>query len=295
MKRSKIAGPRRLNRQVRDHERRVVRSDQRFTSSLQQLLLGLAPPLLAAGITPAYFSDLATRAFVRAAADVSTCRNGRVNGSRVAVLTSLRRAEVKRWLTQCDNSEKLYRTRQPRTKRVIVGWRTDRRYLDRDGLPRQLPMDGRSASFTSLVKAFAGDVTPRAVLEELRRLNAIRETGRVLELTSERQQRNRSDSKSTRELFNVLLDGVAAATQRPKNAPRSLLRRISLEAADIVDLELILERASNSANAFLDGLHRSLELPTRPPRKIKTKMGHQLAITVVIRSQPAVRARGARQ
>src|SRR5689334_5537230 len=70
------------------------RSDSLLALNLQQLLLGLAQHLLPAGITPAHFGDLATQAFVKAAAGISKFRNGRVNSSRVAVLTSLRRAEV---------------------------------------------------------------------------------------------------------------------------------------------------------------------------------------------------------
>src|SRR5689334_23009357 len=169
---------------------RAGRADLQLASTLERLLLGLAQHLLPAGITPAYFGDLATQAFVRAAARISKCRNGRVNSSRIAVLASLRRVEVKRLLTDAVKTDAAFSKRQPRTHRVLAGWRTDRRYLDRKGHPRRLPMQGKSGSFVSLVKAFAGDVPPRAVLEELRRVHAVRETGRYLELANHRPPRD---------------------------------------------------------------------------------------------------------
>lgn len=260
----------------------ATRADSQLALYLQRLLLGLAQHLLPAGVTPAYFGDLATQAFVRAAARISKCRNGRVNSSRVAVLTSLRRAEVKRLLTEVVKTEVALAKRQPRTHRVLTGWRTDRRYLDRKGLPRRLPMQGRSGSFVSLVKAFAGDVPPRAVLEELRRVHAVREVGQYLELANHRPRRD----KSIQGLMEILLDGLDAATPVSSD-PTSRLQRVALQAADVLDLKLMQERASISVNEFLEGLQRSLEFPTMPPRRSKKKMKHQLAVTVVVTARPA--------
>ena len=284
MKRSKIVCTRDAHL-TRDVHPPTVRSDSQLTLNLQRLLLGLAQQLLPAGITPAYFGDLAAQAFVRAAARISKCRNGRVNSSRIAVITALRRAEVKRLLTESAPFRHTLSTRQPRTERVVVGWRTDRRYLDRNGLPRRLPIQGRSTSFASLVKAFAGDVPPRAVLDELRRLRIIRESTEGVELADERRPRDRSSTRSIQRLMDVLLDGLEASQGISEPGPQ--LQRISLNAADILDLNVMQERASTGANAFLEGLQRSLEFPTIPTRRGKKKMRHQLAVTVVVTARPA--------
>jgi len=264
----------------------AARADSQLSFTLQRLLLGLAQHLLRVGITPSYFGDLATQAFVRAAAQISKCRNGRVNSSRVAVLTSLRRAEVKRLLTASAEFETTLSKRQPRTQRVLAGWRTDRRYLDRRGLPRRLPMHGRSGSFASLVKAFAGDVPPRAVLDELRRLRAVRELGHCIELASERVPRDRYLFRSVQGLMEVLLGDLEAAPCGPTDSS-ARLQRILLKAADVVDLKVMQERASVGADEFLEGLQRSLEFPTMPPRRSKGKMKHQLAVTVVVTARPS--------
>ena len=280
--------------QLPESERRVRanREDILLASNLQQLLFGLAKQLLSVGITPAYFADLAAHAFVKAAAGVSKCRNGRVNSSRVAVLTSLRRAQVRRLLTRVDgDTEWVSRIGVPRTERVLAGWTTDRRYLKRDGSPRRLSLHGQPISFASLVKSFAGDVPPRAVLDELRRLEAVRETGQYVVLTGERRQKP-SVFKSVQGILEILLDSMAVADplpSRPRLNPS--LQRVSLSAVDILDLEVKRERVSMSASAFIEGLKSSLDLPTSPPRRSK-RMQHELTVTVVVRARRKVRGKG---
>ena len=75
-------------------------------------------------------------------------------------------------------------------------------------MPRQLPIRGRVASFATLVKEFAGDVPPRALLEELRQLRVVRESALGVELvgngrTSFRAA-NRCIERMTRSLENEL-------------------------------------------------------------------------------------------
>src|SRR6185369_7574146 len=73
-----------------------------FDDGMRSFLLGLAKLLVLAGVTPKHFSELATRAFVEAACDLSRFRNGKINKSRVDVLTALRRAEVAKLLSSRD-------------------------------------------------------------------------------------------------------------------------------------------------------------------------------------------------
>src|SRR5712671_2087049 len=89
----------RLHRQfprTRRHGGRLGRSNHGYgrtaaggpgQSILKGLLLELASILLQRGVTPAQFNELAEQAFVEAAAKSSRFGNGRVNQSRVAVLT----------------------------------------------------------------------------------------------------------------------------------------------------------------------------------------------------------------
>src|SRR5262245_9599798 len=161
---------------IRD-DRNLVRFDNR----LRSFLLGLAKLLVLAGITPKHFGELATRAFVDAACDLSKFRNGKINKSRVAVLTALRRAEVAKLLSARDKRAISSMLHQPRTERVIAGWTSDKRYLDEKGRPRRLPLSSSRYSFASLTRTFGGDVPHRALLQELLRLRVVREKGQHVE------------------------------------------------------------------------------------------------------------------
>jgi hypothetical protein len=147
-------------------------------------------------------------------------------------------------------------------------------------------MRGRAGSFTSLVKAFAGDVPPRAVLDELRRLHAVRQLGDYVEPVCKRVSRDKSLSKSIQGLLEVLLGDLEALPRGPTDSSAHL-QRIALKAADVIDLKVMQERASVGADEFLEGLQRSLEFPTMPPRRNKRKMKHQLAVTVVVTARPS--------
>src|SRR5262249_51255165 len=118
--------------------------------------------------------ELAAQAFVKAACQASTLRNGRINQSRVAVLTGLSRPEVRKLMRGPRPASSRY---QPRTMRVVDGWLSDPRYLGRGGTPRALPLNGK-LSFASLARKYAGDVPHHAVLEELRRLALVKEEDR---------------------------------------------------------------------------------------------------------------------
>src|SRR6267378_6568668 len=144
----------------------------RGASVLQELLTELALVLVPRGMTPKRFGELARSAFVQAAADMSKLRNGKVNHSRVAAQTGLSRADVKRLLT--SNMFDSVRADQTPVRKVITGWRTDRKFANRVGRPKRLRISGSSMSFTGLVKKYGGDVPHRAVLDELRRIGAVR-------------------------------------------------------------------------------------------------------------------------
>src|SRR6516225_4170153 len=146
----------------------------RGATVLQHLLTEFALVLLPRGMTPKRFAAMARSAFVKAASDISKLRNGRVNHSRIAALTGLTRADVKRLLERkAPHSNRRGLTAM---ERVVEGWRSDPEFAIQPGRPRQLSISGRRGSFAHLVKKYGGDVTHRAVLDELRRLQAVRDS-----------------------------------------------------------------------------------------------------------------------
>ncbi len=126
-------------------------------------------------------------AFVEAACSASTMRNGRVNQSRVAVLTGLSRVEVRKLLIKKSAQSP---TRLARTARVIDGWTSDHRYLESDGRPRRL----RKSRTRKYVRFSSKGTLPamslhRALLNELRQMKAVRELDSFMELLATRGQR----------------------------------------------------------------------------------------------------------
>jgi len=264
---------------------------KRVINDLEQLLSALARLLVPAGITPKHFEQLATRAFVHAAGDIARCRNGRINRSRVAALTSLRRGEIRRILTE-HSIPRLTELNQP--EKVISGWLSDKRFIDSSGRPRPLRIRGSKNSFMALTREFAGDIPYRAVLEELRRSKAVRERGSLVELIPSNHGHNQPALSALESILPVLIDGLGVAqnSASPDLTPKGL-QRISLRARDALELQILRERASDSAAAFVDGLKRSSGAITHRSRSVRP-MKKELTITVIIGEH--IRARkGARE
>ena len=256
--------------------------DARVARALQLLLGELADPLMQAGITPRLFGDLAARAFVKAACKASTLRNGRINQSRVAVLTGLSRPEVRKLMRGVRSTAPRF---QPRTQRVIDGWVSDPRFTARGGEPRSLPVTGAGVSFAALVKQYAGDVPHHAVLEELRRLKLLKEENQHLQLIAPVAQASRALAKSLGVLLALASDAVALSASRGPGGTKGV-HRLTLKANDARDSIVMYERALTSAESFVSGLDQSLRTGARKSKK----RGSQVTISVLVR----LKERGAR-
>ena len=96
--------------------------------------------------------------------------------SRVAVLTGLTRVDVDRLLNRKPPAETDTIEQYQRAAKVLTGWARDERYHNGDGTALDLPFDGATPSFTQLVDHFSGGAPPRAILDELIRVKAVRRT-----------------------------------------------------------------------------------------------------------------------
>jgi hypothetical protein len=259
---------------AKEGRQRLVRRD----AGVKELLTELAVVLLQAGITPKHFAELAKQAFVEAAGTLSKFTNGKINRSRVAVMTGLSRVEVKRLLSEQPTMTASIAAQQSRGERVISGWMSDHRFLDRRGHPRRLPIAGARISFTTLVKQFGGDVPHRAVLEELRRLRVVRQIGTRLELDARRQVPSGRAAASLSSLVPVLIDGIRLAAKAASVGSDPLIHRLTLTARDLLELAVLQDRASVGIASLLDGLKGSLQRGmTRGERK-----KHSLTITAFV-------------
>jgi hypothetical protein len=237
--------------------------------------------LLPLGITPKTFSKIAREAYVCAAAAKSRLRSGKVNYSKVAALTGLPRADIKRILSQATNGVgRDDRARTP-SERVVKGWLTDRRFCTLQGNPKSLVISGAATSFQRLVKEYGGDISARAVLDELIGAKLARSVeGKVVLKISKPVQRKTRLGTLAR-LIPTLVDSFKIAAHKPESAIDSSFYRLALPASTDADLRLIRERCMTSIRSLLYGLKESLELqPSQPAGNRLPK--HLLTVSVLL-------------
>lgn len=149
----------------------------RLLNALYACLIPITRILLRSGITFRQFADVAKQAFIREAFAETDSRGRKANTSRVAVRTGLSRKEVRRVknviesIARNEVLESVDHSGPP--ARVLHAWHVDPAFVGEQGIPKVLPFEGSTVSFTTLVHAVAGDVPPGAVRAELRRAGAI--------------------------------------------------------------------------------------------------------------------------
>lgn len=246
---------------------------------LQELLTELAFVLLPRGMTPKRFSEMVRTAFVQVAADISRLRNGKVNHSRVAAQTGLSRSDVKRLLRRQAFSP-AHRSQTP-VERVIEGWRNDRQFATRPGKPRRLMVSGSRGSFARLVRKYGGDVPPRAVLEELRRIGAVIDANGAVLLHASPSIRQRYDFGFLSRVLPALVDGLRIASRKSGPGAASSVHRLTLPAETEVDLAIVRDRCISSAQSMLDGLAHSLGTQAATPRTRRAP-NHSFSVTILL-------------
>lgn len=144
-------------------------------SAIKRVLHPLADILVRQGIPHAALAEWARECFVAAAERAGGVAGRKVSTSRISVVTGLTRKEVARIRAlPRDQRGSDAAARYHRGARVITGWVRHDHYSDGAGHPLVLPLEGDSPSFATLVADFAGDVPPRAVLDELEDVGAVR-------------------------------------------------------------------------------------------------------------------------
>lgn len=166
-----------------------AKTDQRTESSLIHLLLPIARLLVGGGVGIDELVYAAKRAYLIEAMQAVARQGSRVNISRLSVATGMTRKEVSLLLSDSHKNKGVAtrRSGQQRALRVLKGWLTDPRFQNRGGRPSELKYGGDKKSFARLVKLYGGDVTPKAVLRELERMEVIEfANASVLRLRSSR-------------------------------------------------------------------------------------------------------------
>lgn len=148
------------------------------TKSLHQALFRILRPmarlLLRNGVPFGEFSELVKRAYVEAALEDFSDGRRKPTDSRAAVMTGLTRKEVRkqREILAGENPVRETSSHANRASRVVSGWVHDTGFQASNGEPAALAFEG-PGSFSELVRKYSGDMTPRAVLDELQRVGVV--------------------------------------------------------------------------------------------------------------------------
>lgn len=148
-------------------------------AAYSKLLRPLIRILLRHGVTYAEFSEVVKTVFVTTAAQEFRVPGKKMSKARIAIITGLTRKEVQR-LTSAGQEERFsVKTNLSRIGRVLTGWHTDPEYTGPYGMPLEVRYDSdnpKDVTFVRLVQQYSGDMTPRAMLDELLRVGAVVET-----------------------------------------------------------------------------------------------------------------------
>lgn len=142
-------------------------------TATRELLRPLATILLRNGLTYNAFAETAKQAFIDAAERQFEIPGKKQTISRISTITGLTRKEVSRLKELADENYTVEDKQTNRAARVIGGWLNDVNYHNKKGVPGTLPLDGENKSFAALVRDYSGDMTVRAIMDELLRVGAI--------------------------------------------------------------------------------------------------------------------------
>ncbi len=159
-------------------ESSYFRMSDRVTESLlsafRQLMRPLVRILLRHGISYGEYADTAKTVFVEVARKDFLIPGKKQTQSRVAIITGLTRKDVGRINDLLNNNETPSTANLNRVGRVLAGWHQDPIFTGPYGLPLELDFDQGDENFTDLVRKYSGDMPARAMLEELKRVNAVK-------------------------------------------------------------------------------------------------------------------------
>jgi hypothetical protein len=148
-------------------------------NAFRQLLRGVVRLALRNGLSFVDFSNLSKELYVEIAEHEYGIDGRSTNMSRIALITGINRHEVKRLKEELSNPDN-QRAIQSfyRIAGVLTTWHEDERYVDSEGNPLEIPLEGDHPSFNALTQSISvgGDIATVTVLRELKRSQAVEET-----------------------------------------------------------------------------------------------------------------------
>lgn len=157
----------------------IENSKRLIINAFRQLLRGVVRLALRNGLSFVDFSNLSKELYVEIADHEYGIDGRATNMSRIALITGINRHEVKRLKEELMTPDIQRKVESSyRIADMLTAWHEDKRYLDEDGQPLEIPLDGGHPSFNALIQSISvgGDIASVTVLRELKRSQAVEET-----------------------------------------------------------------------------------------------------------------------
>ncbi len=183
--------------------------------------------MLQHGVMHRDFVELAKEIYVDVARKDYGLRGRPTNVSRTALLTGLDRKEVTRIKQALGRQNSVTESvhKQDRISRVLAGWHQDPDYLDDDGKPLELLLEGSTPSYGGLVSRYSGDVPAITILRELQRVKAVRVRGKNTVKVLRRNYRlDTAEPEALIRAGSVLADIGETVTHNLYHSPKKLSR-----------------------------------------------------------------------
>ncbi len=240
--------------------------------------------LLRHGISFAEFADILKAVYVEVAVSDFKVERKRGTKSRIAVMTGLTRKEVSRIIEIAGTETEGVRSNLNRMARVLAGWHTDPDFIGPYGMPLEVRYEeeGLSAvTFSTLVRRYSGDMSPRSMLDELIRVGVVIETEpgwlKVLRRDYEPQSLAQDSFERVGEVVKNFIDTVDFNLQKEETG-RSRFERIvySPEGIRTQDLDRFGKFVNERCQALLEEIDNwiaQLEMPENDDNENVTHTG----------------------
>lgn len=235
-------------------------------AALSNLLDPIAAMLLRNGVTFQEFTALAKCTYVAVAQRDFGVRGRPTNTAKVSALTGIDRKEVKRLKDLLAEGARVAEAREGQDKmsRVIRGWYEDADFLDAQGHPACLPLDGdpqgaNYLTFKELARRYSGGLPFKVVLKELIRAgNVLELEGGLLRVLKPFYTPPGSDPQAMlragtviNELSNTLLNNLYLTRENPKKTVR-FERRASSNHIPAKEAQAFKKYLNLEGQAFLE-------------------------------------------
>jgi hypothetical protein len=254
-----------------------LRSDDLVALALDRI----ATILLRAGLDAPRAESLLRRAFISAASRMPLASR-RMTQSQVATIAGVSRLEVRKTLAAIRYQPNVPSVRESsRVSQLVQAWRTDKRFMTRDGKPRPLKVNGPNSSFGRLVRIYGRDVTKRTLRDQLVRLGLAKELAGELWL-NESAHPSRNNVIDTADLRFVAsqLKAIDFAIGRRVYTTR----QISVTARNKKSVLAFRQTASGRLETVLNSLESMSSQADRSAAR-KTTPRHRLLVTATVATE----------